>query len=78
MACQFAYLRTNKKIVNKHNRPRKKVTILSLHLRVGGIEKAICSLANMLVDDYDVEIVNVYKLCEPSFYIDERVQIKKK
>lgn len=75
MACQFAYLRTNKKIVNKHNRPRKKVTILSLHLRVGGIEKAICSLANMLVDDYDVEIVNVYKLCEPSFYIDERVQV---
>ncbi len=43
------------------------MTILSLHLRVGGIEKAICSLANMLVDDYDVEIVNVYKLCEPSF-----------
>ena len=51
------------------------MTILSLHLRVGGIEKAICSLANMLVDDYDVEIVNVYKLCEPSFYIDERVQV---
>lgn len=75
LACAFARLKTNKKIINTHNRPRKKVTLLSLHLRVGGIEKAICSLANMLVDDYDVEIVNVYKLCEPSFYIDERVKI---
>lgn len=74
-ACAFARLKTNKKIINTHNRPRKKVTLLSLHLRVGGIEKAICSLANMLVDDYDVEIINVYKLCEPSFYIDERVKI---
>lgn len=74
-SCAFARLKTNKKIINTHNRPRKKVTLLSLHLRVGGIEKAICSLANMLVDDYDVEIVNVYKLCEPSFYIDERVKI---
>lgn len=74
-ACAFARLKTNKKIINTHNRSRKKVTLLSLHLRVGGIEKAICSLANMLVDDYDVEIINVYKLCEPSFYIDERVKI---
>ncbi|WP_279001214.1 PssD/Cps14F family polysaccharide biosynthesis glycosyltransferase [Thomasclavelia cocleata] len=74
-ACNFAWLRTDKTIVNKHNRPKQKVTLLSLHLRVGGIEKAICSLANMLVDDYDVEIVNVYKLCKPSFYIDERVKI---
>lgn len=76
LACNFAYLRTDKKIVNKHNGPKQKVTILSLHLRVGGIEKAICSLANMLVDDYDVEIVNVYKLCEPSFYIDPRVKVR--
>lgn len=75
LACSFAYLRTNKKIVNKHNRSKQKITILSLHLRVGGIEKAICSLANMLVDDYDVEIVNVYKLCQPAFYIDERVKV---
>ncbi len=75
-ACKFAYLRTNKKIVNtNNNRKKKKVTILSLHLRVGGIEKAICSLANMLIDDFDVEIVNVYKLCEPSFYIDPRVKV---
>ena len=29
----------------------------------------------MLIDDFDVEIVNVYKLCEPSFYIDPRVKV---
>lgn len=75
MACSFAYLRTSKKVANTHNRKRKKVTILSLHLRVGGIEKAICSLANMLIDDFDVEIVNVYKLCKPAFKIDPRVKV---
>lgn len=75
IACEFARIRTDKKIVNTHNRRRKKVTILSLHLKVGGIEKAICSLANMLVDDFDVEIINVYKLCKPAFYIDPRVKI---
>lgn len=74
-ACNFAWLRTDKSIVNKHTRPKQKVTLLSLHLRIGGIEKAICSLANMLVDDYDVEIINVYKLCKPSFYIDKRVKV---
>lgn len=75
LACKFARLRTKKEIINQHNSPKQKITILSLHLKVGGIEKAICSLANMLVDDYDVEIVNVYKLCEPSFYLDECVQV---
>lgn len=54
----------------------KKVTILSLHLGYGGIEKCVSSLANMLVDNYEVEIGVVYKLYdEPSFYIDSRVKI---
>ena len=54
----------------------KKVTILSLHLGYGGIEKCVSSLANMLVDNYEVEIATVYKLYEePSFYIDPRVKI---
>lgn len=74
-ACSFARLRTKKDIISQHNGPKQKISILSLHLQVGGIEKAICSLANMLVDNYDVEIINVYKLCEPSFYIDERVNV---
>ena len=75
LACNFARLRTKKAIINKHNGPKQKVTILSLHLKVGGIEKSICSLANMLIDDFDVEIVCVYKLCEPVFDINKRVKI---
>lgn len=54
----------------------KKVTILSLHLGYGGIEKCVASLANMLIDNYEVEIATVYKLYDkPSFYIDPRVKI---
>ena len=33
-----------------------KVTILALHLGYGGVEKAISSLSNILIDKYDVEI----------------------
>lgn len=54
----------------------KKVTILSLHLGYGGIEKCVASLANMLIANYEVEIATVYKLYDkPSFYIDPRVKI---
>ncbi len=55
----------------------KKVTILSLHLGYGGIEKAICTLANSLCPKYLVEIVCIYKLNEnPSFELDKRVGLK--
>lgn len=54
----------------------KKVTILSLHLGYGGIEKAVISLANNLANKYDVEIVSFYKLYnKPPFKVDERVKI---
>lgn len=55
----------------------KKVSILSLHLGYGGIEKSISALANMLVRNYEVEIVCVYKLYDkPIFNIDKNVNIK--
>ena len=55
----------------------EKVSILSLHLGYGGIEKSICALANMIVDNYEVEIAVTYKLYEkPSFFLDPRVKIK--
>ena len=45
-----------------------KVTILALHLGYGGVEKAISSLSNILIDKYDVEIISVYKLYDkPGF-----------
>lgn len=54
----------------------KKVTILALHLGYGGVEKAIASLSNILVEKYSVEIISVYKLYDvPAFNIDERVKI---
>ena len=36
-----------------------KVTILALHLGYGGVEKAISSLSNILIDKYDVEIISI-------------------
>ena len=55
----------------------KKITILSLHLGYGGIEKSIVNLANLLVDNYEVEIISTYKVEDtPAFEIDERVKVK--
>lgn len=55
----------------------KKVTILSLHLNTGGIEKCITDLANFLSRSYEVEIISVYKIKnKPAFDIDDRVKIK--
>jgi len=52
------------------------VSIVSLHLKIGGIERAVCSLANLLCADYDVEILSIYKLSdEPAFALDERVRV---
>lgn len=55
----------------------KKISILSLHLGFGGIEKSVAALANILCSEYEVEIACTYKLYEkPAFYIDEKVKIK--
>ena len=54
-----------------------KVTILALHLGYGGVEKAVANLANILKDDYEVEIISVYRLYDkPIFNIDKKVKIK--
>lgn len=55
----------------------KKVTILALHLGYGGIEKSIVALANLLVNDYEVEIISSYKLLdEPAFDLNPAVKVK--
>jgi glycosyltransferase involved in cell wall biosynthesis len=54
----------------------KKITIIALHLGYGGIEKAICSLANMLCDTYQIEIISTYKLYnKPVFDLNEKVKV---
>ncbi len=54
----------------------KKISILALHLGYGGIEKCIINLANLICEDYEVEILSTYKLDEkPAFEIDKRVKV---
>ncbi len=55
----------------------KKISILSLHLSYGGIERAIVSLANYLCNYYNVEIACTYKINEESsFKLDKKVKVK--
>lgn len=55
----------------------KTVSILSLHLGYGGIEKSIVALANTLCERYKVEIAVCYKLYDKCvFDLDERVKVK--
>jgi len=54
----------------------KKITILASHLSYGGIERALVSLANMLISDYDVTIISAYEIYKkPVFEIDRNVKI---
>lgn len=54
----------------------KKISILALHLGYGGIEKCITSLANILCNDYEVEIAVSYKLYEKSaFDLNDKVKV---
>ena len=55
----------------------KKIRIIALHLAFGGIEKAICSMANLFAERYEVEILSVYHMPDsPAFPLDERVKIR--
>ena len=54
----------------------KKVRIIALHLAFGGIEKAICSMANLFARRYEVEILSVYHMPDsPAFPLDKRVKV---
>ena len=54
----------------------KKITFLALHLSYGGIEKCICDAANLLCQDYDVEILATYKLIDkPAFKLNNKVKV---
>lgn len=55
----------------------KKIAILVLHLGYGGIERAVTTLANMLITNYEIEIISTYKIYEePPFFIDKRIKIR--
>lgn len=55
---------------------KKKITITSLHLRHGGVEKMIVELANAFDElKYPVEILCTYHLGEPAYPIRPGVQV---
>lgn len=55
----------------------KKISILSLHLGYGGIERSVVSLANLLADTYQVEIACVYRLYDnPIFPLNSKVEVR--
>lgn len=55
----------------------RKVHIIALHLAFGGIEKAICSMANIFAERCEVEIISVYDMPDaPAFPLDPRVKLR--
>lgn len=62
----------------KDNKIKKnKVSIYALHLNYGGVEKNICTKANILSEIYDVEIISLYKLKDKSdFKLNDNIKIK--
>lgn len=54
----------------------KKITIFSLHLGYGGVERCVVNLANLLSTEYEVEIISTYKLADtPAFEIDKNIKV---
>jgi len=55
----------------------KTVRIIALHLDFGGIEKAICSIANMFAERCEVEIISVYNMPNaPAYPLDDRIRVR--
>ena len=55
----------------------KEITILALHLDVGGVEKYISSLCKMLENDYKIKIISTYKLSDkPAFEFSKKIDIE--
>lgn len=55
----------------------KKITILCLHLGYGGIEMAVSNLANMLADNYKIEIVSFYNIYgKPVYNLNKKIDVK--
>lgn len=55
----------------------KKIYILALHLAYGGVEKAICGIANALVNDYSVEVISMYQMPDaPAYPLHPKVKVR--
>jgi len=55
---------------------KNKISILALHLGYGGIEKTICSQANMFCEFIDTEIICLYKTVDKiPYYLNPKVKV---
>lgn len=55
----------------------KKIVILALHLGIGGVERVIVNISNLLCENNDITIVSTYNLSENlTSEIDNKVKIK--
>lgn len=70
---------TELRLINnkKETIEKNKISIYALHLNYGGIEKNICTKANMLSEIYNVEIISLYKLTDkPVFNLNDNIKVK--
>lgn len=64
-------------VFDKRNLNNNKISILAMHLGYGGVENAICNIANNLTQIYDVEIISLYKNKDKiPFNLNEKVKVK--
>lgn len=53
----------------------KKISILTLSMGYGGIEKSVASLANLLSKNYDITIVSAYEINKPVYELEKNIKI---
>ncbi|NLL02515.1 MAG: glycosyltransferase [Mollicutes bacterium] len=63
-------------LIGRNKHLKNKISILSLHLGYGGIERAIINQANMLSEKYEVEIICLYRVVDKIPYkVNDNVKI---
>ena len=53
----------------------KKISILTLSMGYGGIEKSVASLANLLSNNYDITIVSAYEISKPVYELNRNIKV---
>ena len=53
----------------------KKISILTLSMSYGGIEKSVAALANLLSQNYDITIVSAFEINKPVYELERNVKI---
>ena len=78
VACAMLNSAMDKQNKEKSNlKDKEKITIFALHLGYGGVEKYLSSLCQMLINNYEIEIISTYKILDkPAFDFAKEVKIK--